>query len=220
MKVIGYTRVSTDEQGRSGAGLEVQRGAIEREAAHRGWELVEVVSDVASGRTTNGRPGLDAALDRLGAKDADGLLVAKLDRLSRSVSDFALLMDRARSEGWAVVALDLNIDTTTATGEMMANLLAALAQWERRLIGERTRDALAVKRSQGVRLGRPPGMGAVVPSATRERIFRLRRKGRTLARIAEHLNYLETPTPTGQGRWHPNTVKRVLATKGQRSLPA
>ena len=64
-------------------------------------------------------------------------------------------MERSRKQGWALVALDLGVDTTTPSGEMMANVLAVFAQFERRLIGQRTREALVVKRRQGVRLGRP-----------------------------------------------------------------
>ena len=87
-------------------------------------------------------------------------MVAKLDRLSRSLLDFAALMEQARSSGWNLVALDLGVDTSTPAGEMMASVLATFAQFERRLIGQRTKDALAVKRakasSSGVRVRSAP----------------------------------------------------------------
>jgi DNA invertase Pin-like site-specific DNA recombinase len=89
-------------------------------------------------------------------------VVAKLDRLSRSLLDFANLMAAARTEGWALVALDLGVDMTTPAGEMIANVLASLAQFERRLIGQRKREGLAAKRSAGVRLARPRNIGADV----------------------------------------------------------
>jgi DNA invertase Pin-like site-specific DNA recombinase len=101
------------------------------------------------------RPGISGALERLDAGKADALMVAKLDRLSRSLFDFAGLMERARRKGWALVALDLGVDTTTPSGEMMANVLATFSQFERRIIGLRTKEALAAKRAAGVRLGRP-----------------------------------------------------------------
>lgn len=206
MKAIGYVRVSTDEQGRSGAGLDAQRKAIARAAEYHGWELVEVFSDVASGKTTNGRPGLRAALDCLrGDGCADALVVAKLDRLSRSVADFARMMETARKGGWALVALDLNIDTSTATGEMMANMLATLAQWERRLIGERTAAALASKRASGVRLGRP----VRVPTEVRRSIVRARRAGKSYRAIADALNAKGTPTGQSGARWHASSVRAV-----------
>lgn len=151
-KVVGYIRVSTDEQGDSGAGLEAQRAAIAAEAKRRGWHLVEILEDTASGKTMTRRPGLAAALQRLESGAADALAVAKLDRLSRSLLDFAGLVERSRKQGWQLVALDLGVDTTTPAGEMMANVLAAFAQFERRLISQRTSDALKVK----ARPGRPP----------------------------------------------------------------
>ena len=156
MKVSGYTRVSTQEQAESGAGLEAQRSAITLEAERRGWELVQVFEDAGvSGKSMSGREGLRAALEAVESGQADALVVSKLDRLSRSLLDFASLMKRARKRGWSLVALDLGVDTSTPSGELMANVLATFAQFERRLIGQRTRDALAVKRSQGVVLGRP-----------------------------------------------------------------
>jgi DNA invertase Pin-like site-specific DNA recombinase len=89
----------------------------------------------------------------LEAGQADALVVAKLDRLSRSVGDFAGLMDLARRQGWALIALDLGVDTTTPAGEMMANVMASFAQFERRVIAQRTKDALAQAKARGVRLG-------------------------------------------------------------------
>src|SRR5436190_43399 len=105
MRVIGYARVSTEEQGASGAGLEAQRHTIEEECVRRNWHLLRVEQDVFSGKTAK-RPGLQAALDACRQGDADGLLVAKLDRLSRSMRDFTALMEKAQNEGWVLVALD------------------------------------------------------------------------------------------------------------------
>ena len=206
MRVIGYVRVSTDEQADSGAGLEAQRQAIEAEAARRGWELVEVCGDTsASGKSLAGRPALAGALARLEAGEVDGLLVAKLDRLSRSLLDFASLMERGRSKGWSLIALDLGVDTSTPSGEMMANVLAVFAQFERRLIGERTRSALAVKREAGVQLGRPRSLDVKV----RERIQRMRQEGSSFPKIAAALNEEGVPTAHGGRQWHPATVRKV-----------
>jgi len=114
------------------------------------------------------RPGIQTALEQLrGRNGADALMAAKLDRLSRSLLDFAALMATATNQEWALVALDLAVDTTTPAGEAMAHMLATFAQFERRLIGQRTRDALEVKRAQGVRLGRPPTLPADVRDSIR-----------------------------------------------------
>jgi DNA invertase Pin-like site-specific DNA recombinase len=207
MKAVGYIRVSTEEQADSGAGLEAQRRAIEQEASRRGWTLIGILEDAASGKSMNKRPGLREALSAIEDGRAEALVVAKLDRLSRSLLDFSSLMERSRKAGWALVALDLGVDTTTPAGEMMANVLAVFAHFERRLIGQRTRDALAVKRSQGVRLGRPRQL----PEPVRQRIRRLRKKGMSLAAIAAELNLDAVPTAQGGRRWYPSTIKAVLA---------
>src|SRR3954469_1559273 len=207
-RVLFYRRASTREQGDSGLGLDAQLRKLRAEAAHRGWTVVEDFHDVASGKGTNGRLGLKQALAALKRHDADVLVVSKLDRLSRSVADFARLMEQARRERWAVVALDLNIDTTTATGELMANMLAALAQWERRLISERTKDALAEKKDQGVQLGKP----SPLPIETLRMIRKLRKRGLGARRITAWLNQRDVPTPSGAGKeWHVTQVQRVLA---------
>jgi DNA invertase Pin-like site-specific DNA recombinase len=105
------------------------------------------------------------------------------------------------------VALDLGVATTTPQGEMMANVLAVFAQFERRLIGQRTREALAVRRSQGVRLGRPRSL----PDAIRVRIRAERKAGSTLRQIASQLNEECVHTAQRAAHWHPETVRKILA---------
>jgi DNA invertase Pin-like site-specific DNA recombinase len=187
--------------------LAAQQAAIEREAAHRGWDLAPILTETGSGRSLAGRPALAGALETLGSGEAQVLVVSKLDRLSRSLLDFAGLMGRAQSEGWNLVALDLGIDLSTPGGEFLASVMASAAQWERRIIGQRTMEALAVKKAQGVRLGRPRS----IPEAIRERIVRERQSGRTLKAIADALNADGVPTARGGVRWYPATVRTVVA---------
>ena len=210
MRVQGYARVSTSEQGESGAGLKAQRQAIVATCDARGWQLVDVNDDIASGKSRRRRPGLDNAIAACERGDADAIVVAKLDRLSRSALDFASLLERAQRKGWDVVALDLGVDTSTPQGEMFAHMLIAFAQYERRLIGQRTKDALAVKRSQGVKLGR----SSTLPAAVRRRIARDRAKGLSYRAIAERLNAANVPTAQGGRQWYPMTVRTVLIAKG------
>lgn len=207
MQVLGYVRVSTEEQAGSGAGLEAQRAAIVAECDHRGWELVDVVVDAGYSARTLKRPGIQQALGRLGEGEAGGLVVAKLDRLSRSMLDFTGLMAGAQRQGWALVALDCAVDTTTPAGEAMANVLATFAQFERRLIGQRTREALAAKRAQGVRLGRP----STTPEEVVLRVRQERSGGATLAAIADRLTTEGVPTSQGGRRWWASTVRGLLA---------
>jgi DNA invertase Pin-like site-specific DNA recombinase len=208
LRAIGYVRVSTDDQADSGAGLEAQRRAIRHEALRRGWQLVEIVEDAASGKSLARRPGLQEALKAVEGSRADTLVVAKLDRLSRSLLDFSALMEQSRKGGWTFVALDLGVDTTTPAGEMMANVLAVFAHFERRLIGQRTKDALAVKKSEGVQLGRPRRL----PESVRMRIRDLREQGRSFASIAGELNSDGVPTAQGGRAWYPSTVRAAQLT--------
>ena len=204
--VVGYVRVSTEEQGDVGAGLEAQRQAIRAACAARQWSLVAIHQDVASGRSLERRPGLANALASIAVGEASGLVVAKLDRLSRSVIDAAQTIEQARREGWNLVALDLGVDFSTAAGEAMAHMTAVFAQLERRLIGERTRAALAVRKAQGVRLGRPPEL----PPGVRRHIVTLRRGGAGWSVIAEQLNRDQVPTAHGGSQWYPATVRAVV----------
>jgi len=204
MQVVGYVRVSTAEQGMSGAGLQAQRAAIIAECERRGWALVEIAEDVGSGKSLK-RPGVRAALNMLASKEASALIVAKLDRLSRSMVDFAGVMATAQKQSWALIALDVQVDTTSPSGEAMAHMLATFAQFERRLISERTKQALAQKRAGGVRLGAPPEIDPLVAA----RIKKQRKAGRTLREIAQGLSEDSIPTARG-GRWHASTLQRVL----------
>jgi DNA invertase Pin-like site-specific DNA recombinase len=120
--------------------------------------------------------------------------------------DFASIMERATKEHWALVALDLGVDTTTPAGEAMANVMATFAQFERRLIGQRTRDALEAKRASGVRLGRPP----ILDPTVRARIVAERRAGATYGAIARDLNRDAVATAQGGKAWYPSTVRKVL----------
>ena len=204
--VIGYTRVSTDEQADSGAGLAAQEAAIRAECERRGWNLLRIATDAGvSGKAVVNRPELTAALADLDAGNADVLVAAKLDRVSRSVVDFAGLMARAGRKGWAIAVLDVAVDTSTPSGELMAHVVAAFAEYERKLIGARTKAALAAKRAEGVVLGRP----RTLDPSVRARIVAERTAGRTLTAIAADLTSEGVPTAQGGARWYPSTVRKI-----------
>ncbi len=205
-QVIGYARVSTNEQANSGLGLEAQRAAIQAEIDRRGWTLVEMVEEAGVSAKTLERPGIAHALQLLQQGAAGTLLVAKLDRATRSTIDAAKLLERSQREGWALVALDLGLDPTTPTGELVATIMAAVAQWERRAIGTRTKDALAAKRAQGVRLGRP----TVLPADVTERIVAAHQAGASWSAIARQLDADAVPTAHGGVRWYPATVRKIV----------
>jgi DNA invertase Pin-like site-specific DNA recombinase len=203
-KAFGYCRVSTDKQGERGYGLDAQKAVIEEEAKKRGWTLEHVYVDVASGKSTRRRPEFGAMLGALADKQADVLIVGKLDRLSRSLIDFAQIMALAQEQGWGIDALDIGVDTSTINGELIANIIMALAQWERRIIGQRTAAALVQVRASGQALGRPTGVSA----DTLRLIRTLRRSGLSWQKIARSLQ--DERVPTGQGgRWHASTVRKL-----------
>lgn len=200
MRLAGYIRVSTDEQA-NGHGLDAQLDAITRACELRGDTLVAVHKDVVSTRRHN-RPGLQKTLAQVAAGQADGIVVAKLDRLSRSTLQFAELTAQAEREGWVIVALDLGVDTSTATGKLISSVIAAFAEFERELISERTKAGLRAAQERGTKLGRP----RTVPEETLERIRELRARKFPYAAIARVLNREAVPTGHGRPGWHPKTV--------------
>ena len=204
-RVLAYVRVSTEEQGKSGLGLGAQRAAIDAEVQRRGWRHVRYLRDNGYSAKSLDRPAIQGALKMLSEGQAHVLVVSKLDRLSRSLLDFAGLMERSQKEGWSIVTLDLGVDTSTAAGEMVAHVMASFAQFERRLISERTALALQAAKRRGQRLGRPITLAEKV----RRRIARERARGRTLQTIADALNRDGIPTARGN-QWGTSNVQKVL----------
>jgi DNA invertase Pin-like site-specific DNA recombinase len=206
-KLIGYTRVSKENLSGKGVSLDEQSEWLISEANRRKATL-EIVSEGegVSGKKLSNRPVLNETLRRLDKGEATGLVVKKLDRLSRSVADFLYLLERSRKGKWSLIIGDLDIDTSTPLGEAMATVSATFAQLERAKIAERTRDALAHKKAQGVRLGRP----LALPENTAVMINHLRLEGLTLTAIAEEFNSRGVPTAHGGSRWYPSTIKKVL----------
>jgi DNA invertase Pin-like site-specific DNA recombinase len=204
--VVAYCRVSTEEQAVSGLGLRAQEDAIRHECRKRGLDLIALHEDAGLSAKTLRRPALEAALSELDSGEGSVLMVAKLDRLTRSVHDATGLMAKAEHCGWGLVALDAPVDTTTPQGAAMAQVLAVFAELERRLIGERTKAALAVRKSQGVHLGRPQ----TLPTDVRNRIRSMRQSGMTLAAIAAQLNAERIPTSQGGAQWWPATIRAII----------
>jgi DNA invertase Pin-like site-specific DNA recombinase len=213
-RAVLYIRVSTDEQS---ASIEAQRETCTRIARQQGYEIVgEYVDENVSGAIPiDKRPALKRALRTLADNGADRLIVAKLDRLARNVR-VALEIDEdyATRHGWAIVFGDLDIDTSTAVGKMQLSMFASVARFERDRISERTREALAVKRAQGVRLGRPSALSTEIVA----RIIAERDAGSSFRVIADGLTRDEIPTAQGGRAWHASTVRKVLA--GQQARQA
>ena len=132
-------------------------------------------------------------------------MVSRLDRVTRSLLAWAELVERSRRRGWAIVVVAEGFDLSTDSGELTAGLLAALAQYERRLIGARTREAMAAAKARGVRYGRP-----IEHSPEARRIVgEMRSAGATMQRISDRLTAEEIPTPRG-GPWRTSNVDGIL----------
>lgn len=217
-----YLRVSSEEQAKSGLGLEAQEARCREVCEAKGWEVASVMADAGvSGTVAPGeRPGLSAALamlcgdggskrSRARSRVADVLVIAKLDRAARSTRDLLWLKDEAEACGFQLVVLDVDIDTTTPAGELFFTMLAGMATFERRLIAQRTRDALQAKRARGARLGRP----VTLPTATRSRVVELRDGGLSIAGVAAALN-AEGVTQGNGAEWTKGAVQKVLRSVG------
>lgn len=212
-RVVGYLRVSTDEQAESGLGLAAQRTAVEAACAAKGWTVAEwAVDEGVSGSVAPGdRRAMARALRLLDSREAGALVAAKVDRLARDLHDLTGLLRQAEEDGWAVVALDLGVDTTTPVGRMLVGILGSVAEWERSVIRQRTRDALAAKKASGARLGRPVSAES---GPARARLRELLHERLPLAAIAATLNDEGYTTPTGL-RW---TWRHVQKTRDSLAL--
>jgi DNA invertase Pin-like site-specific DNA recombinase len=205
--VVSYIRVSTARQGRSGLGLEAQREAIARFCNTEGFTLAGEYVEVESGKGADAlerRPKLAAAIKA--AKKVKGpVVVAKLDRLSRDVNFISGLM----THKVPFITVELGADTDP----FLLHLFAALAERERRVIGERTRLALAAAKARGVKLGGTNRQSLANQAEALARAKKLRPILEELADLSARaasieLNNRKIETPAG-GRWHPETVSRV-----------
>lgn len=148
-RTVAYLRVSTEKQSDLGVSLDAQRAKVEAYAGLYDLELVDVVVDAGASAKSLDRDGLRRALAMLKAGDADALLVVKLDRLTRSVRDLGELVESYFSKGPALLSVSEQIDTRSAAGRLVLNVLMSVAQWEREAIGERTSDAMQHMRAEG-----------------------------------------------------------------------
>lgn len=147
-KAVGYLRVSTDKQADHGVSLEAQKAKIDAYTALYDIELVAIVVDAGVSAKSLERPGLQRALGMARKGQADAIIVSKLDRLTRSVRDLGTLVeDYFSSDKISLLSVADAIDTRTAAGRLVLNVLGSVAQWERETIGERTSEAMAHKRA-------------------------------------------------------------------------
>jgi site-specific DNA recombinase len=223
MNCIGYVRVSTSGQATDGVSMDAQRERIEAWAKGNGCTLDRVYVDAGlSGKRADNRPELQRALDAT-CKAKGVLVVYSLSRLARSTRDTLAIAERLDKAGADLVSLSERIDTTSAAGKMLFRLLAVLAEFERDLVAERTRAALAYKRANGERIGAIPfGFDladdgtSLIHNPVEQRALRkirdMRQRGATLQRIADVLTRAGVSTKTGRSQvWRHTAVRAILA---------
>lgn len=220
MKTLGYVRVSTDRQAERGISLEAQAEKIRAMAVVQGAELLDVIVDGGESAKSLNRPGLQRLLALVNSGKVGAVIVAKLDRLTRSVKDLCGLLELFEKRNVALISVAEALDTGSAAGRLVITIMGAVSQWEREAIGERTRDVLQHKRSQGQRVGNiafgsrladdgrhlepdPAEQAALVE------IRRLRGEGATLRGIAATLNHGAFRTRRGTP-WRLESVARIL----------
>jgi site-specific DNA recombinase len=220
-RAVGYVRVSSEKQALGGVSLEAQTARVEAMATVQGVELADVIIDAGESAKSLSRPGMARLLAMIEAKDVKTVIVAKLDRLTRSVRDLAELLERFERRGVALVSVSESLDTGTAAGRLVLNVMMSVAQWEREAIGERTREALRHKKASGLRVGGIPfgfqlasDGRTLEPNPAEERVLEAIRSSRvagySLREIAETLNQQGHRTRAGSV-WRFQYVAALLA---------
>jgi len=221
-KTLAYARVSTDEQARDGVSLEAQEARLRAFAEATARVLFEVVVDDGESAKSLQRPGMVRILAGIRSGEIGTVIALKLDRLTRSVRDLADLLELFAKKDVALVLVSESIDTSTAIGEMLANIMCSVAQWERKATGERTAFALEHKRRnrqaysptpfgyrrEGDRLITDPEQQAALAEARR-----MAESGARLREIGEALIAMGVAPPRGGLKWQPSSVRSILRNK-------
>ena len=238
LRAVGYVRVSTDQQAQEGVSLEAQQTRIRAHCVSQEIELVDIVIDDGYSAKSLERPGVKRVLAMLTAGRADGVVVVKLDRLTRSVKDLGILLDTYFREGlpYSLLSVSDAIDTRSAGGKLLLNVLMSVAQWEREAISERTQEAMNELKRRGVRLGgagfgwqwtKAPdatGRRQLIPhpkeQAAVRRICALYRQGLSVHTIAKRLDR-DGIRARGGKSWEPqrSTLYRILEREGLKARP-
>lgn len=198
MRAIGYVRVSTSGQAEEGLSLENQQARIQSFCCAKEWTLDRIITDAGCSAKDLNRPGMQEVITLAHGNAFDVLVICKLDRMTRNIRDLGYLtQDVFEATGVAFSSIADNFDTTTANGKLVLNILGSVAQWERDIIAERTKEVLAHKKSKGEWAGRIPygfligdnGQLEENPEEIRtiQSAKRMKRRGLSIRTIAERL---------------------------------
>ena len=217
-RVAAYARVSTAAQADDGVSLAAQAERLAMYCVARGWSLQVIYFDAGASGKDLDRPGLQAAIAAAEEGAADVLLATKIDRLTRRVPDLYALIERCDAAGVKLAAVSDNLDTSSASGQMLVSILGVVAEWERGIIAERTAAALAHKRTQGEHVGAVPfgfrigadGRLEEHPDELRTIALmkRWRRRGASYQQLADRLN--ADGVRARRGRWSKSSVHALV----------
>jgi site-specific DNA recombinase len=220
--VVGYVRVSTDDQAENGVSLAAQEGRIRAYGVAQAREIDEMVVDAGESAKTLQRPGIARILAGIRGGEIAAVVVLKLDRLTRSTRDLADLLELASRYDVALVSLSESLDTSTAAGRMVVQMLGVVAQWEREAIAERTSTALAHKRAKGQVYGPIPFgyrregdllVPELVEQGALSEMRRLDSAGASYREIARMLDARGVIPRKCGARWYASSVQSVLRSK-------
>jgi len=219
MKVIGYVRVSTAKQEQSGLSLEAQTTKIQQYCELYELELVDIIIDAGASAKTLEREGMQSALKAIKSGEAEGLVIAKLDRLTRSIKDLNVLIEEVFTKA-ALISVADQVDTNTPSGRLVLNILMSVSQWEREEISARTKAAMQAKKSKGEYTGgkAPLGWridedGNEIPDEIEQRLIAVvrsyRNSGLSYSAIAQKLTEANFTSRTGSAKFSKSAAKRI-----------
>lgn len=220
--VLAYVRVSTEDQADNGSSLAAQEARLRAYAASQGLTLQEVIVDAGVSAKDLRRPGFERIMSAIETGAVGTLVVCKLDRATRSVGDLCNLLDLFERHNVTFVSLSESMDTGSPTGRLMVHLLATIAEFERRVIGERTEQTLTFKRRSRsvyshIAFGWRRDGDQIVPHAAEqtalETLRTMREAGASLQRCADWLTSNAHKPAQRATRWYPQTVKDILESR-------
>ena len=217
-KVIGYVRVSTDQQAESGLSIENQVDKIRGYCSIYDLDLVEIVVDAGESAKSLNRDGIKKVMDLAESGEIEGIVIAKLDRLTRSMKDLHTLLDQVFNK------IDLHsvsekVDTSSASGRLVLNVLMSVAEWEREAIGERTSQALQAKKKRGEKIGNCRygwkwENGEWIENEREQKVIQLikelRSDGVSFRAIKQHLEAEGVLNRKGKSKWSLSTINKVM----------
>lgn len=220
MRAVAYVRVSSDKQAKNGLSLEAQDAKLRAMTTIREDELVGIIVDEESAKPGSlKREGVQRVLAMVKAGEVDAVIVCKLDRLTRSIRDLAELLETFEKHNVSLVSLAESLDTHSASGRLVINIMTAVSQWEREAIGERTKAVMDFKKERGERLGNVPygykddGGGKLMQDDYERSVVihasLLRKQGMSFSAISHQLNGMGYLTRSGR-MWRREYVARIL----------